>query len=391
MTETTKQTRSICGGHHGVITKIIREVDDILATDAPLTVEQSSQLNVKMQQLEAKLKVLSDIDKDILSKCDVSEIEHEIVESKTITAKIMNYQQRIHEAITAPTGPSATVVPTPTAVSTTVPIRPRLPKLTLPRLTTWTTFWDSFNSTVHENARMSKVNKFSYLKSLVEGPASGCIQGLTLSEANYDANIAMLQERFGRPQQIITAHMEELLKIQGSVGDRPSSLRFTLDKIVHVHGLESLGIRWSQYGSLFIPVIMSKFPNEIRLRAACEANNDVWEIDKLLEVIKKEVKARETSEGIHVNPNKVVSYNSRSQGTSNPTTSSFVTNSNTIRCVYCNGNHFSASCIKVMDINTRRDILKKTGRCFNCLKSHHKSRQSQKLSTFSSKSSPINL
>ena len=166
--------------------------------------------------------------------------------------------------------------------------------------------------------------------------------------------------------------MEELLKIQGSVGDRPSSLRFTLDKIIH--GLESLGIRSSQYGSLLIPVIMSKFPNEIRLRVAREANNDVWEIDELLEVIKKEVKARETSEVTRVNPNKAVPYNSRSQATANPTTSSFVTNSNTIRCVYCNGDHFSASCTKVVDINTRRDILKKTGRCFNCLKSHHKSR-----------------
>ena len=119
---------------------------------------------------------------------------------------------------------------------------------------------------------------------------------------------------------------------------------------------------------------MSKFPNEIRLRAAREANNDVWEIDELLEVIKKEVKARETSEGTRVNPNKAVSYNSRSQAAANPTTSSFVTNSNTIRCVYCNGDHFSASCTKVVDISTRRDILKKTGRCFNCLKSHHKSR-----------------
>ena len=311
----------------------------------------------------------------------MGEIEHEVDESEAITAKIMNCQERIHEAIRAPTGPSATVVPTPTAVPTSVPIscRPKLPKLTLPRfkgeLTTWTTFWDSFKSTVHENPGMSKIDKFSYLKSLVEGPASGCIQGLTLSDTNYDAAITMLQDRFGRPQQIITAHMEELLRILGSVGDRPSSLRSTLDKIlVHVRGLESLGIGSSQYGSLLIPVIMSKFPNEIWLRAARESNDDVWEIDALLDVIKQEVKARETSEGTHVNPNKATSYNSRSQATSNPTTSSFVTNSNTIRCVYCSGDHFSASSTKIIDVNARRDILKKTGRCFNCLKSHHKSR-----------------
>ena len=86
------------------------------------------------------------------------------------------------------------------------------------------------------------------------------------------------------------------------------------------------------------------------------------------------MKAKETSEGTRVNPNKAISYNSRSQVTSNPTTSSCVTNSNTIRCVYCNGDYFSASCTKIVDINTRIDILKKTGSCFNCLKFHHKSR-----------------
>ena len=101
--------------------------------------------------VEAKLKVLSDIDKDILSKCDVGEIEHEIEESEAITAKIMNCQQRIHEAIRAPTEPS--VVHNPTSVPTSTPMKPKLPKLTLPKfkgeLTSWTTFWDSFKSTVH--------------------------------------------------------------------------------------------------------------------------------------------------------------------------------------------------------------------------------------------------
>ena len=79
----------------------------------------------------------------------------------------------------------------------------------------------------------------------MEGYTVSCIQGLTLSEANYDA------KRFGRLQQIITAHMEELLIIQGSVGNHPSSLCSTFDKIMtHVRGLESLRISSGQYGSL---------------------------------------------------------------------------------------------------------------------------------------------
>ena len=57
----------IRGGHRGVVSKIIRDVDELLSTDGPMIAERASQLNVKLQQLEAKLKVLSDIDKDILT------------------------------------------------------------------------------------------------------------------------------------------------------------------------------------------------------------------------------------------------------------------------------------------------------------------------------------
>ena len=61
------------------------------------------------------------------------------------------------------------------------------------------------------------------------------VQGLTLTEANYDSAIKLLQDRFGRPQQIISAHMDELLKIPACFSDRMSSLHEVYDKItVHV-------------------------------------------------------------------------------------------------------------------------------------------------------------
>ena len=77
----------------------------------------------------------------------------------------------------------------------------------------WIAFWDLFQSAVHDNDDIPKDNKFNYLNSLLEGTTSKTIQGLTLSEANYDAAITMLKECFGNPQQIISAHMEGLLKV----------------------------------------------------------------------------------------------------------------------------------------------------------------------------------
>ena len=71
-------------------------------------------------------------------------------------------------------------------------------------------FWDSFNSAIHSNPNVSNVNKFNYLPSLLEGSASRPIKGLTLTSANYDnAHYSILQERYGKTQQTIAAHMEQ--------------------------------------------------------------------------------------------------------------------------------------------------------------------------------------
>ena len=181
--------------------------------------------------------------------------------------------------------------------------KPRLPKITLPRfngeVTKWSTFWDSFNSAIHSNTDIANIDKFNYLKSLIEGPAAIAIQGLTLTNDNYESAIKILEERFGKRQQIVSAHMDELLKIPSCTNDKVNLLRLVYDKIsVHTRGLAALGISADSYGSLLIPVIMSKLPKEIRLQVARKSTQEVWKIDELLDIIKKEVEAREATERI---------------------------------------------------------------------------------------------
>ena len=82
----------------------------------------------------------------------------------------------------------------------------KLPKLVLNRfngdLTKWSTFWDSSESSVHNNPSLSGVDKFNYLYTLLEGTASEAISGLKLTSANYEEAIAVLKKRFGNKQQI---------------------------------------------------------------------------------------------------------------------------------------------------------------------------------------------
>ena len=136
-------------------------------------------------------------------------------------------------------------------------------------ITTFSTFIDSFESAIDKNPELSVIDKFNYLSSLVKGPAARAIQGLTLSEANYESAKEILKQRYGGPQQVIPAHMDELLKILSCVGEKSSQLRYVYDKVsIHVRGLESLGVTAEQYGSMLIPVAMSKLPTEIRVQIA---------------------------------------------------------------------------------------------------------------------------
>ena len=104
-----------------------------------------------------------------------------------------------------------------------------------------------------------------------------------------------------------------------------------------------------QYGSLLIPVIMSKLRNDIRLRIARETTSKVLKMDELLDVIKAEVEAREASEGIKLRPQQLLNHKNTSNHSpqSNPTMGAFLTNSKKVLCVYCNGNHYSASCERI--------------------------------------------
>ena len=213
------------------------------------------------------------------------------------------------------------------------------------------------------------MDKFNYLNSVLEGPAARSIAGLTLTASNYENAVEILQDRFGKPQQIVSAHMDELIKLQPSHNDRPASLRYVYDQIsVHVRGLSSLGISTDQYGSLLIPVVMSKLPEEIRLQVARNTTDEIWKIEDLLQTIKKEVEARETSEHVKTTES---ARKPPFVKPPIPTANSLVVGEIPFKCAYCEGNHYSASCEKVQDLQQRKEILFKDRRCLNCLRPGH--------------------
>ena len=246
------------------------------------------------------------------------------------------------------------------------PSRVKLLKLTLKKftgdLTTWTTFWDSFESAVHNNSDLSSIDKFNYLHSLLERAAVDAISGLTLMAANYDEAIAILKKRFGNKQQIINKHMDILINLEVVTAYNLKGLRNLFDKIeTQVRGLKSLGVPFSTYGNLLSSILMTKLPHDLRLFVSRRVSDDDWDLDSLMRILDEEIGARERAATM-LTPNPTC----RRQGKDSATAAVLMTG-----CAYCGHDHPSSLCRTVADTNSRKQILQKSGRCFVCLRKCH--------------------
>ena len=164
----------------------------------------------------------------------------------------------------------------PTQSSTTASAGSAYKQAKLPRISLksfsgepsqWLTFWDSFRSAFHENTEVQHIDKFNYLKSLLNGSAAATITALPLTDDNYNAAIELPKNRFGNKQVIISSHMDGLLKLtpSGNTSD-VRKLWQTYDEIeAHVRGLQTLEVPTESYGSFLVPVLMMKITEDIRL------------------------------------------------------------------------------------------------------------------------------
>ena len=259
----------------------------------------------------------------------------------------------------------------------------RKPEMRLPKLNLkpydgdplkWKTFIDTFECAVDKRKDLSDVEKMTYLVTLCQGEAELCIQGMSISNENYDTALRMLKERFGDEQILISAHMNKLLNLETTSNFiNIKELRSLYNDIeVQIRSLRGIGLEEKRYGPMLAPVIMSKLPQEIKLILTRKFGKEIWAIDKLLYSLREEVEAREkviltenegneTYENFHVNAKCKKENNQR----------------NSFPCVYCEKfNHKSHECVKISKPELRRNFLSKDNRCFKCLKQGHQAMSS---------------
>ena len=106
--------------------------------------------------------------------------------------------------------------------------------------------------------------------SLLKGEALSAINGLALTDANYETARSILQQRFGRKERIVFAHIQQLLNLS-CPGHSTADLWSLYDKLqTHIRSLDALGVSGDTYGVILTPLVLHKLPENIRLEWARE-------------------------------------------------------------------------------------------------------------------------
>ena len=311
-------------------------------------------------------------------------IEKEIEESEAIRSEVQETLLKLERCLSninkdgeqgSVGSPSINVTSVASGVSSVS--SSKLPKLTLKTFNgdpkRWQEWWECFKVAIDENSKLSEIEKFTYLRSLVEGTAESAIAGLPLTSANYKGALEILQSRFAQKQVIINAHMDTLLNLEParSMGNI-KAVRKVVDSVeTHVRGLKALGIDSKQYGTLLVPILMDKLPEEIRLIIS-RKYKDNFDLTELVEAAKLEVEARELSRIAHSDSSKEKQTEGyRKSKFPQSTGSALVGGEGQTRpskCLFCEGNHQASDCTYVTKIDDRKAHLRKQGRCFVCLR-----------------------
>ena len=167
---------------------LVNKAGDVMKE--PYNDEVRLDLEVLLKTIRAKEALLLQLDDEIVNLLDEEKIEEDIEASTNYGLKLTKNIVRIEEYIEAKK-PKPVVAAPVREVRDLVPskIGVKLPKIAVKKFngdpTAWVQFKEIFVETVHKKEGLSAVEKFSYLKGYLSGPAEKCIEGISLTNENY--------------------------------------------------------------------------------------------------------------------------------------------------------------------------------------------------------------
>lgn len=373
--ETAKKSRSAA---RSWLTRSVNKLDELVSKAGT----DSLDIEVGLRDVENRVASLENAQAAVEVLLTVDELGPDIEEAGEIFDRVNNSTKAASRALRKLNAKSSDAESLSGSVTQSV----KLPKLELPKfageVVQWQAFWDKFKATI-DSSELPEVTKFTYLQSLLEGEARKAVEGLTLTSDHYKVACELLEERFGRREQIIFSHIQGLLNLKPSAkGSGGMQMRSIQDQIlIHVRSLESLSIDGSTYGIFLTPLILSRLPVDVRMEWAREGAGKEGDLRYLLYFMKGEIERRERAETFQVSSDRDVQNvhveEKKKSGLPKVATAAALQTTSQISCGFCLKNHPTWKCWAALKMSTqdRHLRVKEAGLCFRCLRSNHIARK----------------
>ncbi|XP_063989072.1 uncharacterized protein LOC135168624 [Diachasmimorpha longicaudata] len=252
------------------------------------------------------------------------------------------------------------------------------PQLRLPRieLTTfngafdkWLSFINHFNSMVHENSSLSKIQKLYYLKSCLKEEAEEIISSLELTEENYEVALQLLKDRYDNKRVIIQKHVRALMDLPTIGKESALELRKFIDAMsMHLRALKALGQPIDTWDTLLIHSFTAKLDR---------VTHQEWE-KSVTETEMPTMKDFTSFLEKRCQILQVTSINLANKSVppaklNNIKKQVFAVAQSSDGCAICKGSHKVYMCdsLKNLSVKDRFEKVKSSKLCFNCLKGGH--------------------
>ncbi|XP_066596279.1 uncharacterized protein [Prorops nasuta] len=282
---------------------------------------------------------------------------------------------------------------TPASVSeaTVMPNHARLPQVDLPtfsgRFEKWDSFYDLFDSLIHQRSDLSDAVKLQYLKTCLTGEAAAFVRGTSLKETNYVPTWIAIKARYANPRVLAFIQIRELIDMPPLKRESALELRTFIDKIQRiVRALKSIGLPVEHWDQILIGILSRALDPESRRLWAEKTSvkeqtvlefSTFSEFIKFLKVRASSLVAVNEEEGNAEGPSTVGKAERRLKTRSERKAAYHVGTSRkgqkaNTPCRLCSSMHGLVDCDKFVKepIKSHLEIVRRLRLCFKCFLSH---------------------
>lgn len=241
----------------------------------------------------------------------------------------------------------------------------------------WLEFRDTYQSLIHENAKLADIQKYHYLRAYLGPNILEIIASLEFSASNYQGAWDLICNRFNNNRILIQNHVKALFSMIKIQDESSTNLRKIVDSVAkHLRALKTLNEPTDTWDTLIIYLITTKLDDStLRKWEEFKAGCTVPTLDDLntflkaradllesLEYSKSDTKQYKPELRSH---KKVKSFYGNGELSDQPQTQH--------KCSFCRKEHYIQSCSDFLKLSVKERVeqAKRKKLCLNCLRYGH--------------------